>query len=291
MTAERMSDAARIAAVGTMPWRPRAASRQPRSVLLLSWFLGSLLLAFIVIPLITLGATPSESSLLQVAHRIDVQQALALSMEAAFLASAIAALLGVPLAYLLTRTSFPGKTVIAAIIDMPLAVPHTVAGIALLMVFGRQGIVGEPAAALLGLKFWGTIAGITVAMLFVAAPYTVNAARIGFEAVDPRLEMVARTLGMGPWRTLLHVTLPLSWRSIMTGITLTYARSISEFGAVIMLAYYPMTAPVQIYEMFLRFGLDDAAAAAVLLLIVSLALFVLLRHLAFGRSDPGWSGR
>ena len=119
-------------------------------------------------------------------------------------------------------------------------------------------------------------------MLFVSVPYTVNAARIGFEAVDPRLEKIARTLGMGPWRTLFAITLPLSWRSIMTGLTLTYARAISEFGAVILLVYYPMTAPVQIYELFLRYGLDDAAAAAVLLLAVSLALFVLLRHVVYG---------
>ena len=117
-------------------------------------------------------------------------------------------------------------------------------------------------------------------MLFVSAPYTVNAARIGFEAVDPRLEKIARTLGLGPWRTFLRITLPLARRSIMTGVTLTYARSISEFGAVIILVYYPMTAPVKIYELFLRFGLDQAAGAAVLLLIVSLALFVLLRTLA-----------
>ncbi len=148
---------------------------------------------------------------------------------------------------------------IEALIDLPLAVPHTVAGIALLMVFGRQGVLGEPLQALVGLKFWGTLAGIVVAMLFVSAPYTVNAARIGFEAVDPRLEKIARTLGLDPWRTFWRITLPLARRGIMTGVTLTYARSISEFGAVVILVYYPMTAPVMIYELFLRFGLDQAA--------------------------------
>ena len=168
---------------------------------------------------------------------------------------------GVPLAYVLARTNFPGKSVVAALIDLPLAVPHTVAGIALLMVFGRQGVLGEPLQALAGLQFWGTLAGIVAAMLFVSAPYTVNAARIGFEAVDPRLEKIARTLGLGPWQTFWQITLPLAWRSIMTGVTLTYARSISEFGAVVILVYYPMTAPVKIYELFLRFGLDQAAAA------------------------------
>ncbi len=260
-------------------------------VFLVFSLLGSVLLAFVVLPLVALAAQPSWASLRRVAGQLDVRQALALSLEAAFLTAAVAALFGVPLAYVLARAAFPGKSVIAAIIDLPLAVPHTVAGIALLMVFGRRGFLGAPADALLGLEFWGTIAGIVVAMLFVSVPYTVNAARIGFEAVDPRLEKVARTLGMGPWRTLFAITLPLSWRSIMTGLTLTYARAISEFGAVILLVYYPMTAPVQIYEMFLRYGLDDAAAAAVLLLAVSLALFVLLRHVVYGVGVRDGTGR
>jgi len=185
----------------------------------------------------------------------------------------------------LARTAFPGKGIIAALIDLPLAVPHTVAGIALLMVFGRQGVFGEPLQTM-GLKFWGTAAGVVVAMLFVSAPYTVNAARIGFEAIDTRLEKIARTLGLGPWSTFFRITLPLARRSIMTGVTLTYARSISEFGAVIILVYYPMTAPVKIYELFLRFGLEQSAAAAVLLLVVSLSLFILLRALGQRGGQP-----
>jgi molybdate/tungstate transport system permease protein len=253
--------------------------------------LGGLFVAFILLPLIVLGTTPAPASLARVAGMVEFRDALALSLEAAFLTALIAALIGVPLAYLLARSAFPGKSIVAAIIDLPLAVPHTVAGIALLMVFGRAGMLGAPANAIFGLKFWGTIAGVVVAMLFVAAPYTVNAARIGFEALDPRLEKIARTLGLGPWRTLWRVSLPLAWRSIMTGITLTYARAISEFGAVVILVYYPMTAPVQIYELFLRFGLDDASAAAVLLLTVSLALFILFRAFAFGGVFRARSGR
>jgi molybdate/tungstate transport system permease protein len=261
-------------------WFPRAAPSHPRGLYLVCWFAGSVLLAFLVIPLLALALTQSGASLAEVARMADVRDAIVLSLEGAFLSAAAATIVGVPLAYALARTVFPGKGVVAALVDLPLAVPHTVAGIALLMVFGRQGVLGEPLQALVGLKFWGTIAGIVVAMLFVSAPYTVNAARIGFEAVDPRLEKIARTLGLNPWRTFMRITLPLARRSIMTGVTLTYARSISEFGAVVILVYYPMTAPVKIYELFLRFGLEQSAAAAVLLLIVSLSLFVLLRTLA-----------
>lgn len=255
------------------------------SVYLLFWFLGSLLLAFLLIPLLGLLLTQSGASLADVARMPDVRDAIALSLEGAFLSATVAALLGVPLAYALARTAFPGKGLVAALVDLPLAVPHTVAGIALLIVFGRHGVLGQPLQTL-GLKFWGTLAGIVVAMLFVSVPYTVNAARIGFEAVDPRLERIARTLGLGPWRTFWRITLPLARRGIMTGITLTYARSISEFGAVIILVYYPMTAPVKIYELFLRFGLEQSASAAVLLLIVSLSLFVFLRTLAQRGGEP-----
>jgi len=266
-------------------WRGGAPSR-PSALYLVCWFLGSILFAFLVIPLVALTLSQSWGSFAEVARMADVREAVLLSLEGAFLSASLAALIGVPLAYGLARTTFPGKTAVAALIDLPLAVPHTVAGIALLIAFGRQGVLGAPLQALVGLKFWGTIAGIVVAMLFVSAPYTVNAARIGFEAVDPRLEKVARTLGLGPWRTFWRITLPLARRSIMTGVTLTYARSISEFGAVVILVYYPMTAPVKIYELFLRFGLDQAASAAVLLLLVSLALFLLLRALAQDSGPP-----
>jgi molybdate/tungstate transport system permease protein len=265
--------------------RWRAALSGAGSLYLLFWFLGSLLLAFLLIPLLGLVLTQSGASLADVARMPDVRDAIALSLEGAFLSATLAALLGIPLAYALARMAFPGKGALAALVDLPLAVPHTVAGIALLIVFGRQGILGQPLQAL-GVRFWGTVAGVVVAMLFVSVPYTVNAARIGFEAVDPRLEKIARTLGLGPWRTFWRITLPLARRSIMTGITLTYARSISEFGAVIILVYYPMTAPVKIYELFLRFGLEQSASAAVLLLIVSLSLFVLLRTLAQRGGEP-----
>jgi len=263
----------------------RAAPSSPRGLYLLCWFLGSLLTAFLVVPLVALVLSQSWAGFAQVARMADVREAIVLSFEGAFLSATLAALAGVPLAYGLARTSFPGKGVIEALIDLPLAVPHTVAGIALLMVFGRQGVLGEPIAALTGLRFWGTLAGIVVGMLFVSAPYTVNAARIGFAAVDPRLEKIARTLGLGPWRTFWRITLPLARRGVMTGVTLTYARSISEFGAVVILVYYPMTAPVKIYELFLRFGLDQAAGAAVLLLVVSLGLFLVLRALSRGAPE------
>jgi molybdate/tungstate transport system permease protein len=258
---------------------------------LVFWLLGMVLLALVALPLARLALAPSFAGLVAAARDVEVRAALLLSVEGALLAALIAAALGVPVAYILARGRFRGRGLVAAVIDLPLSVPHTVSGIALLMVFGRRGIIGGPAAAILGLRFWATLAGIVVAMLFVAAPYMVGAARIGFEAVDPRLEMVARSLGLGPWRVFWRITLPLARHGIATGFTLTFARAISEFAAVALLVYYPMTAPVKIYELFLRFGLDEAAAAAVLLLALSLALFVLFRHFAYGATTAASGGR
>lgn len=256
--------------------------RRPDALSLLVWLVGSLLLGFILLPLLGLAATQNGESLARIARMADVRRAIGLSVEASLITVAIAALTGVPLAYGLARTRWPGRGVVGAIVDLPIAVPHTVSGIALLIVLGRDGLLGAPVDAVLGLKFWSTLAGIVAAMLFVSVPYAVNAARIGFEAIDPRLQRVARTLGLGPWRTFFRITLPLARREIAIGLTLTFARSISEFGAVVIIAYYPMTAPVEIYDLFLRFGLNEAAGMSVLLLLVALGLFVAFRALAYG---------
>jgi len=256
------------------------------------WLLGSLVLAFILVPLLALVAAPGLTGLLQAAALPDVRAAIGLSLGAALVTAAFAAVFGVPLAYVLARSAFPGKGVVEAIVDLPLTVPHTVAGIALLLAFGRNGAFGEPAAAWFGLRFWSTFAGIVVAMLFVSLPYAVNAARIGFEeAIDPHLEKVARTLGAGPWRVFTRIALPLAWRGVMAGITLTFARAISEFATVALLAYYPMTAPIKIYELFLSFGLGASTGAAVLFLAVVLLLFIVLRQLAYGRGGHRGFGR
>jgi len=257
---------------------PRAA-HPPRGLALAFAFAAALLLLFIVLPLAQLYASQSEASLARVAAMAEVRSAILLSLAAATATTACAALLGIPLAYLLARMTFPAKPVVEAIVDLPLAVPHTVVGIALLFVFGRTGIIGAPLEHWTGIKFWGTAAGIVIAMLYVSVPYAVNAARVGLEGVDDRLEKVARTLGAGRWAVFFRVTLPLGARGILTGLALTFARSVSEFGAVIVLTYYPMTAPVKIYDLFLQSGLGDSSAMAAIYLAITLSLFVAARYL------------
>lgn len=246
------------------------------------WLAGGLMLAFIAVPLVRLAVAAPPSALRQAATTAQVRDATLLSLQAAAITAGIATILGVPLAYLLARGTFRGRGLLQAVVDLPLVVPHTVAGIALLFLFGRTGWVGAPAAAL-GVSFYGSQWGIVAGMLFVSAPFAVNSARVAFEAIDPRLERAALSLGASPWYAFRRVTLPLAARGVLTGAVLVYARSISEFGAVVIIAYYPVTAPVEIYNLFLQSGLTESTAAAVILLIVTLSTFIVFRALASGR--------
>lgn len=248
---------------------------------MLMWLLGGLLLAFVLLPLVRLTVSSSPASLRAAAASSEVRDAILLSLKDAAITAGIATVFGVPLAYLLARRLVPFPALVQAIVDLPLAVPHTVAGIALLFVFGRTGWIGSPASHI-GISFYGTQWGIVAAMLFVSIPFAVNSARVGFEAIDPDYERAARSLGATPGYTFRRVTLPLAGRGVLTGTVLVYARSISEFGAVVIIAYYPATAPVEIYNLFLRTGLTQSASAAVLLLLVSLATFLVLRTLSLG---------
>jgi molybdate/tungstate transport system permease protein len=285
-----MSKARGIRAAVSMNFLPvpgdRPAPRGGSWFLTILWLPGVLLFLFILLPLARMTLAQTPAGLAAVAARAGVRSAIGLSLATALVTTLIAAFLGIPTAYLLSRPVFPGKQVLEAVVDLPLAVPHTVAGIALLFVFGRKGIVGFLAARYLGVSFWGTAAGIVVGMLFVSLPYMVNAARAGFEGVDPRLAKAARTLGATPATVFTRVLWPLALRNVASGMLLTYARSISEFGAVVLLAYYPMTAPVKIYQLYLESGLREASAAAVLLLAATLLTFILMRWL-IGRNR--WS--
>ncbi len=244
--------------------------------------LAALLVASIVLPLamMSIQALATPGQLQETVLDRSVQGAIITSLEAGAITAALSGLLGIPLAWLLSRHRFWGRSLVQTLVDLPLTIPHVVAGIAVLFVYGRRGLLGEPLGHLLGLKFWGALPGIVIAMLFVSAPYTVAAARIAFDSVDARLEKVSRSLGIGPWATLWRVVLPLCWRGLLSAMTLSYARAISEFGAVILIAYYPMTSPVKIYNLFISFGLPQAISMSFVVLVVSLCVFLILRLLS-----------
>jgi molybdate/tungstate transport system permease protein len=256
-------------------WK-RFKVRDPLPLLFLP--LALLLLLFVVLPLLTTIAQTPVQALWQTVNDRQVLDALGITFYAAVWATVLALLTGVPLAYLLARYKFPLKTWVEGLVNLPIVIPHTAAGIALLMVFGRNGTAGR-FFGVFGVGFVDTVAGIVVGMLFVSLPFLVNAAREAFAAVDPELEAMALTLGGSRWQAFRYVTLPLSIPGITTGAVMMWGRGISEFGAVIILAYHPKTMPVLVFERLEGFGLSYARPVAVLLILASLAVFVLLQLL------------
>jgi molybdate/tungstate transport system permease protein len=242
-------------------------------------FLGLIILLFIAIPLGKMIFGSDPGILLDTLLDAQVINSIWLTLYAAGIATAVGCLLGVPLAYLLSRYNFPGKRVLEGLIDVPIVVPHTAAGIALLFVFGRNFLLGK-AFGNLGISFVDSLAGIVVAMIFVSVPFLIDSAKEGFNKVDIRLEKVSRSLGASPWQTFTRITLPLAWRSILAGNIMMWARGISEFGAVIILAYYPLIAPTLIYQRFEMLGLNYSQPVAALLIIICVIAFILLRWLA-----------
>ncbi|HEC88819.1 MAG TPA: ABC transporter permease subunit [Thermoplasmata archaeon] len=241
-------------------------------------FLGLFLIIFICI---TLGdmfykQIKDFSTLISTAKDSVVLKAILISISASALSTIISFFFGVPLAYFLARKNFIGKSIVEGIVDIPLIIPHIVAGIALYGVFMRTGLLGAPFGKV-GVKFVDAFPGIIVAMLFMSLPYLVDTAREGFKAVDPRLENVSRSLGASQWRSFREITFPLASSSIFSGCILCWARGISEFSAVLVLAYFPRSAPILIYERFTSYGLSNSRPISVLLISICLFIFILLR--------------
>ncbi len=231
---------------------------------------------FVVLPLISTLLSTTPADFIKSFADPEVLQSIGLTFGAAAIATAIALVSGVPLAYLLARRKFSGKRLLEAIINLPVVIPHTAAGIALLLVFGRRGLLGQWFSPL-GITFTDNLAGIVVAMLFVSLPFLVNLSREAFAMVDEEYEKIALIDGASQWQAFFTVTLPLAWRGVLGGAVMMWARGISEFGAVVILAYHPKIVPVLVYERFEGFGLDAAQPIALLLILVALAVFISLR--------------
>ena len=235
-------------------------------------------MAFITLPLIQLLTAPSLEMLKQTILDKDVLNSIWLSLSAAGLAALISFILGTPLAYLLARHEFRGKRLVEGIIDLPIIIPHPVVGIAILSVTGRNHWFGQVLTEL-GIRIMGSVTGIITVMTFVAIPFYIKAAKEGFDSISPRLENVSRSLGAPMASTFFRITFPLAWRSMLAGIIMAGARAISEFGAIVIVAYHPMIAPVMIYERFESYGLKYSQPVAVWLIGICLMLFLALRIL------------
>ena len=236
-------------------------------------FLGFLLVLFIALPIFKMLIAANPGALVETAKDSEVYSAIFLTLRASLWATITALLFGVPLAYILARKDFKGKKIIEGIIDLPVIIPHTAAGIALLTVWGRSSWFSK----MTGIEIIGTEVAISLGMFFVSVPFLVNAAKEGFKLIDERYEKTAITLGATPWKAFTTVSLPMVKKSVISGSIMMWGRGISEFGAVVILAYHPVTAPVLIFERFQNFGLKYALPVTALLILISLAIFVIVR--------------
>jgi molybdate/tungstate transport system permease protein len=244
---------------------------------------GSLLLLFLAAPVAELIITGGAGGLARLGRDAELRQALLLTVATATSATLIGVVCGTPVAYLLSRSTFRGRAMLSAVLDLPLLIPHPVAGIALLLVFGRESAVGG-AMLSAGLRVVGSPIGIVFAMLFVSTPLYISGAREAFARVDPRYEAVARTLGDDVWRSFRRVTLPLARRGMVAAAVVMWARAVSEFGAIVILTYNPKVVSVLSWDRFATFGLAEALPVAAVMAILALIPLTVLRALRHERS-------
>jgi molybdate/tungstate transport system permease protein len=264
--------------------------------------LATVLLLTLALPLALFVLRQDLALVLEAVRNPEVHLMLLLTIYGPLLAALVATVFGVPLAYLLSR-GFPGQSLVESLVDLPLVVPHSVAGVIILFGFGQNGLFP-------GVSVITKLEGMVLALVFVSAPFAVNAVREAFESIDPRLEMAARSHGASPFETFRRVHLPLASRGVLTGGVLAWARGVSEFGAVAVVAYtvyfavpdigeslataspafdtlVSYHAPVFIYKAYNGGGLDESGAVATVLLVMSALIFLLVRWLAYDRDTGG----
>ena len=245
------------------------------------WPLSLPLLVFLALPLAALLIRSSPEQLWLNLTLPVVYQAISLSLFTSTMATAVTIILGTPLAFLMARRQFPLKRVIDTLIDLPTVLPPAVAGVALLMAFGRRGIAGGLLEAV-GIDIAFTQAAVIMAQTFIAAPLYLKSAVTGFAAVEPELEQSAALDGASEWNIFRHVTIPLSRRALLSGAVLTWARALGEFGATIIFAgNFPgrtQTMPLAIYIGF-ELDLDVALTLSVILMGLSFLTLILVKLL------------
>ncbi|GAA2521108.1 ABC transporter permease [Pilimelia columellifera] len=243
--------------------------------------------AFLVGPLVALLAQAPWSTLPRRLVAAETLVPLWLSLQTATVATALCLLLGVPLAWTLARVEFPGRRLVRALVTVPLVLPPVVGGVALLLVFGRRGVVGQWLESLAGITIAFTPTAVVLAETFVALPFLVLAVEGALRAADPRFEEAAATLGANRWTAFRRVTLPLIAPGVAAGAALAWARALGEFGATITFAgSFPgrtLTMPLAVY-LAMEQDLDAALTLSLVLLIVSLVILVALRGRWLGRA-------
>ena len=256
--------------------RPQGSFRTPDR--LVPALLGGVLLAYFALPFAVFLSRTGTARVFSRLAAPETQGAIRNSLLTAPVSTAIATVFGVPLAYVLARTSFAGKRLVEGVVIAPLVIPPVVGGAMLLTAVGRFTPIGSAAAAV-GLPLTGSLLGVVLAQTFVAAPFVIITAQAGFRAVDERLEQASRSLGYGPLATFWNVSLPLSRGAILAGVVLTFARALGEFGATMMVAYNPRTIPTRIWVEFIAGGIDAIVPLALALLAITVVVVTTVQRL------------
>jgi molybdate transport system permease protein len=272
----------------TAPGRARASARRSsgwgeRSLVALA----ALFALFLGVPIVTLvGRAILDGSLATAVASRVVVDALVLSLITTAISLAITVSLGLPLAFVLARRQFRGKGWLEAIVDLPIVLPPSVAGLALLLVFGRRGLLAAP-FEVLGIAIPFTTIAVILAQTFVSAPFFIRSARTGIAGVDRDLEDAARVDGASERQLFGAITVPLASAALAAGLVMTWARSLGEFGATIMFAGNvegrTQTLPLVVYGEFQGGDLDASIAAAAILVIAAFGVLVAVRVFHWGR--------
>jgi molybdate transport system permease protein len=251
---------------------------------------GGLVLGLPVFVLV--GRAILDGSLLEAAGLPVVADALALSLATTAVTALLTVLFGTPLALALARRRFRGQVMVETLIDLPIVLPPSVAGLALLLVFGRRGLLGEP-LSVLGIEIPFTVIAVVIAQVFVAAPFYIRSARTGFASVDHDLEDAARVDGATERQLFARVTVPLASSALAAGLVMSWARALGEFGATIMFAGnvegQTQTLPLVVYSEFQSGNLEASIAAAAILVLAAFGVLVAVRLLHWGRALD-WRG-
>ena len=277
---ERPARSPGASGAGVAPGRGRAARRVPDGALAAGGGLGIILLLFLGLPVAALlGRAFIGEGFGDVVRETVLLDALVLSLTTTLASLALAVIFGTPLAFLLARRRFRGVSLVETLIDLPIVLPPSVAGLALLLLLGRRGLLGVPLDAL-GLDIPFTTIAVVLAQAFVATPFYVRSARSGFLAIDRDLEDAARVDGAGEWQVIRRISIPLAAPAIAAGLVMTWARALGEFGATIMFAGNvegrTQTLPLLVYSEF-QSSLDASVAAAAILVIAAAAVLLGVR--------------
>lgn len=237
------------------------------------------------VAVIVVRAVLDGSLALAITDRV-VLDALVLSLLTTAASLLITVAAGLPLAFFLARRQFRGRSILEAVIDLPIVLPPSVAGLALLLTLGREGFLGRPLSAL-GIELPFTTVAVILAQAFVSAPFFIRSARLGFASIDRHLEDAARVDGATERQLFRSITLPLAGSALAAGLVMSWARSLGEFGATIMFAGNvegrTQTLPLVVYSEFTGGNLDGSIAAAAILVLAAFGVLVAVRVLHWGQ--------